>query len=220
VSGVSGSGPGPEVVLVHGLWFGAWSLTLLARRLRRAGFEPRSFRYRTTAAGLEQHARALRQFVGPVSPAPLHFVAHSLGGLVTLKMLDESPDLPAGRVVLLGSPLGGSAVARRAARIPGGRRLLGAALVTLDCGGVIEARREIGMIAGTRGVGLGLLVGGTGGSGDGTVALTETHAAGLADRIELPVTHSGMLASRAVARQVAVFLQTGEFDASPKGGAE
>jgi hypothetical protein len=135
-----------------------------------------------------------------------------LGGLVVLQMLAEAEDLPGGRVVLLGSPLRGSAVARRAARVPGGRRLLGAALDTLDRGGEIAAAHEIGMIAGTRGVGLGLLVGGTGGPGDGTVAVAETQADGLADCIELSVTHTGMLGSPAVARQVEAFLRRGRFE--------
>jgi pimeloyl-ACP methyl ester carboxylesterase len=210
----------PQVVLVHGLWFGPWSLAPLAQRLRRAGFEPRRFRYRTTTAALDQHARDLRAFVGPAPQTPLHFVAHSLGGLVTLQMLAAYPDLPAGRVVLLGSPLRGSLAARKARRVPGGRRLLGAARPTLESGiaGPAPGReigREIGMIAGSRGIGLGLLLGGVGGPGDGTVAVAETRAEGLADHRVLPVTHTGLLFSRAVARQACHFLQNGRFDPSP-----
>jgi len=205
----------PTVVLVHGLWFGAWSLAILAQRLRGAGFETLRFHYRSTRIGLGQHARDLRRFVAEFPRDTVHFVAHSMGGLVVLKMLAEAEDLPGGRIVLLGSPLGGSEVARRAARIPGGRKLLGAALDALHRGGGdIGATRDVGMIAGTRGFGLGLLVGGTGGPGDGTVAVAETQAAGMADRIELPVTHTGMLGSAAVARQVAVFLRGGRFDPS------
>jgi pimeloyl-ACP methyl ester carboxylesterase len=205
--------PGPRVVLVHGLWFGARSLALLARRLRKAGFEPRHFRYRTTAAGLDEHARALRQFVGPAAAAPLHLVAHSLGGLVALKMLGEFPDLPAGRMVLLGSPLRGSTVARKSSQLPGVRRLLGAARPVLESGfAALPADREIGMIAGSGGIGLGLLLGGTGGPGDGTVAVDETRAGDLRDHLVLPVTHTGMLFSRAVARAVCHFLHDGRFD--------
>ena len=208
--------PAPgTVVLVHGLWFGAWSLAVLARRLRGAGFETLRFHYRSTRGGLGQHARDLRRFVAAWPRDTVHFVAHSMGGLVVLKMLAESDGVPDGRVVLLGTPLAGSAVARRAAGVPGGRQLLGNALATLDRGGSeLGITHEVGMIAGTRGVGLGLLVGGTGGPGDGTVAVAETVIEGLADRIELPVTHTGMLGSAAVARQVAVFLQDGRFDPS------
>lgn len=213
---MSGERPGPVVVLVHGLWFGAWSLGLLARRLRKAGFRPLRFRYRTTRAGLDDHAAELQRFVDKAGEAPVHFVAHSLGGLVTLRMLAGRPDLPGGRVVLLGSPLNGSAVARKAARIPGGARLLGKVRPTLEQGfGAGVAQRETGMIAGSRSFGLGLMVGGEGGAGDGTVAVSETRADGLRDHLVLPVTHTGMLFSAAVARQAAGFLQSGSFSRSP-----
>ncbi|MGD2129175.1 MAG: alpha/beta hydrolase [Lysobacterales bacterium] len=206
---------GREVVLVHGLWFGPWSMRLLARRLRRAGFRTRFFRYRTTRGSLERHTRDLRALIGDAAEHPPHIVAHSLGGLVTLKLLAETSGLEAAHVVLLGSPLRGSVVARKAGRIPGGRKLIGAARGALLSGHQSPlAPNAVGMIAGTRGFGLGLLVGGLGGPGDGTVALAETRAEGLVDRLECPVTHTGMLFSREVARQVAEFLHRGRFDHS------
>ena len=206
---------GREVILVHGLWFGPWSMRLLARRLRRGGFRTHFFRYRTRRDSLERHAHDLRALIGDAGERPPHIVAHSLGGLVTLKLLAEAPELEAARVVLLGSPLNGSVVSRKAARIPGGRRLIGAAHGALLSGNEAPlAPNAVGMIAGTRGFGLGLLVGGLGEPGDGTVALAETRAEGLADRLECPVTHTGMLFSREVARQVVEFLHRGRFDHS------
>ena len=206
----------PTVILVHGLWFGAWSLNVLARRLRKAGFLPRRFRYRSTRSTFEEQGRALRRFVGPVSDAPLHFVAHSLGGLVTLSMLADESGLPPGRVVLLGSPLRGSVVARKAAALPGGCSLLGAARPGLEAGlARPQIRREIGMIAGSRSFGLGRLVGGLGGPGDGTVAVSETRVEGLREHRILPVTHTGMLFSREVAQEVARFLRVGSFTPAP-----
>jgi pimeloyl-ACP methyl ester carboxylesterase len=213
---MNGHPQAPPVVLVHGLWFGAWSLGMLARRLRQAGFEPRLFHYRSTRGDLAAHARALRQFVGDRGQPPLHFVAHSLGGLVTLRMLAEEPALPAGRVVLLGSPLAGSVAARKSARVPGARSLLGAARGPLEAGyAQLAENREIGMIAGSRPVGLGLFLGGLGEPGDGTVAVAETRAEGLCAHRLLPVTHTGMLFSSSVAREVVHFLRAGSFSPAP-----
>jgi len=213
VNGVHGA---PVVILVHGLWFGAWSLGLLARRLRKAGFEPRRFRYRTTRSGLEGHARALRQFIDSGSYPALHIVAHSLGGLVTLRMLADDGDLPPGRVVLLGSPLQGSVVARKSATLPGGSRLLGAVRSELAAGFTrLASGRDIGMIAGARSFGLGLLLGGLGEPGDGTVAVRETRAEGMRGHRVLPVTHTGMLFSGAVVREIVCFLRKGNFTPSP-----
>lgn len=206
------SGPPAEVVLVHGLWFGAWSMGVLDRRLSRAGFATRRFRYRSTRAGLDAHAAELRRFAGQASSEMLHFVAHSLGGLLVLKMLADSDALPPGRIVLLGSPLAGSAVARRATAIPGGSRLLGQARPALEQGfSRVCGDRPTGLIAGSRPLGLGVLIGVRDGAGDGTVAVRETLAEGLAEHLVLPVTHTGMLFSRAVAGQTVHFLRSGSF---------
>lgn len=204
------------VVMVHGLWFGPWSLALLGRRLRQAGFQTLRFRYRSTRAGLEEHALALWRFVRRSGGRELHFVAHSLGGLVTLQMLADHGDLPPGRVVLLGSPLRGSLAARKSGRLPGNGLLLGAARPGLENGYAGQLHgREAGMIAGSRSIGLGLLLGGIGGPGDGTVAVSETRSDMLREHRILPVTHTGMLFSREVAREVAHFLQEGSFSPSP-----
>ena len=211
------SAPRPRiVVLVHGLWFGAWSMRTLERRLQKAGFATCRFRYRTTRGGLDDHAAALRDYLANREEAAPDFVAHSLGGLVTLRMLADRPELPTGRVVLLGTPLTGSAVARKSARIPGFRRLLGRVRPFLEAGfATLSPGWPTGMIAGSRPFGLGLLVGGTGAAGDGTVALAETRADGLADHLVLPVTHTGLLYSREVARQAVRFLRSGNFSEGP-----
>lgn len=206
-------GRGGEVILVHGLWFGSWSMARLARKLEREGFDVRRHAYSSTAAGLADHAAELRAFALRSGAAEIHFVSHSLGGLVTLMMLNEFGDIPPGRVVMLGSPLVGSVIARRSGRVPGHAKLFGEVREALQRGyDRIPPGREIGMIAGTRGIGLGLLVGGVGGRGDGTVAVRETRADGLRDHFELKVTHTGLIYSREVARQAAFFLRNGGFD--------
>ena len=202
-----------EIVLVHGLWFGAWATARLARLLGKKGFSVRRADYRTTRGTLADHAARLRDFAGQSNAQTQHFVGHSLGGLLILKMLSLYDDLPPGRVVFLGSPLRGSVVARKMAKIPGATRLLGKVRTALEEGYAgIPAGREAGMIAGSKPVGLGWLVGGTRGPGDGTVAIAETRVEGLADHCILPVTHTSMLYSRKVAQKTARFLESGRFD--------
>ena len=73
--------------------------------------------------------------------------------------------------------------------------------------------REIGVIAGSRSRGLGRVVArGLPTPNDGVVTVAETELAAACDRIVLPVSHSGMLFSRGVARQSAAFLRAGKFD--------
>jgi len=204
-----------EVILVHGLWFGSWAMARLDKKLSAEGFRVRRFSYRTTAGDLAAHAAGLQKFARLTQADRLHFASHSLGGLVTLRMLSECQDLPPGRIALMGSPLDGSIVARRSSKVPGAEQLLGEIRSTLEQGyDFLPGNRETGMIAGSRAIGLGMLVGGTGKPGDGTVAVRETMKRGLKDHLVLPVTHTGMLFSKKVAHQAASFLKSGRFDRS------
>jgi pimeloyl-ACP methyl ester carboxylesterase len=201
-----------EVILVHGLWYRAWSMRVLRRRLELAGFGVRSFSYPTRTSTPETNAEALRDFAVARPASQLHFVAHSLGGLLVLLMLRKTQVLPPGRIVLLGSPLRGSAVARRISDWPGFGFMLGQAADLLCSGSsTLPPDRPTGMIAGVRPVGLGRFAGRLDAPHDGTVSVAETESVDLAARIELPVTHTGMLVSRAVAEQAACFLHEGCF---------
>lgn len=202
----------PEVILVHGLWFGSWAMARMAGRLNKKGFTVRRINYRTTRGDLAEHAQRLQEFAAMSTAPTQHFVGHSLGGLVILKLFAGGADISPGRLVFLGSPLKGSRVARRAATIPGAASLFGKIRTALDSGySVVPDGRDVGMIAGSKSAGLGWLVGGTGGPGDGTVAVAETMADGLADHCLLPVTHTSMIFSAKVADQAAYFLENGRF---------
>lgn len=211
---VAGRCESRPVVLVHGLWYGGWTLGRLGGVLRGHGFRPAVFGWSTRRPGFDRHAESLRRFAAAQAGARLDFVAHSLGGLLLLEMLARDPGLPPGRVVLLSTPLAGSAVAERVSRWPGVGWLLGAAAGPLGRGAALPEHgfgRELGMIAGSRPLGLGMLAGRPGGPGDGTVAIAETRHPALADHLVLPVSHTGMLASRAVAQAAARFLERGHF---------
>jgi hypothetical protein len=72
---------------------------------------------------------------------------------------------------------------------------------------------EVGVIAGTGGVGLGRLVArGLPKPHDGVVALAETHVPGMLDQVVLSVSHTAMIVSRDVAHQTCAFLERGSFD--------
>ena len=71
--------------------------------------------------------------------------------------------------------------------------------------------RELGVIAGTTPVGLGLVAGGFDGPNDGTVQVAETLLEGRTAMVTLPVAHVGMGLSKEVAHQAGTFLTTGQF---------
>ncbi|MDZ7791308.1 MAG: alpha/beta fold hydrolase [Xanthomonadales bacterium] len=200
------------VVLVHGLWWGPWSMALIGRGLKRDGFDVHAFSYPTISRSLQGNAQALREFVAGLALECVHLVGHSLGGLVILRMLDEYADLPPGRVVLMGSPVHGSAVGRRVADRKLFRPLVGQARTALEDGfSHAPAGRETGVIAGSRSVGVGRLFGPLDGPNDGTVTVAECRLAGASECV-LPVTHTGLVAAPSVSTAVANFLDSGSFE--------
>lgn len=210
-----------SVVLVHGIWMTGLDLSLLGRRLASCGFAPTRFGYRSVARSVPENAARLARFVAALGRAPVHLVGHSLGGLVILRALADYPDLPPGRVVLLGTPVGGSSVALRVSRWAVGRLLLGKSLRDGLAGGdgfVAPTDRQVGVIAGTASLGVGRLFGGLDRPNDGTVAVGETHLAG-ASRGTVAASHMGLVWSRQVAQEVCTFLHSGAFATADDGEA-
>ena len=199
-----------RVIVLPGLWMPAISMAWFAARLRALGFDARTLGYRSIVDGARY---AIEEIGDALQAGPAHLVGHSLGGVIALEALRGHPALPAGRVVCIGSPLCGSA----AARVLRGRRLTGAylgragPLLERGCAQWPHAV-EVGMIAGTRPRGLGGLVARFDEPHDGTVAVRETRAPGLADHLLLPASHTGLMFSADAVAQTARFLREGAFD--------
>lgn len=208
------------VVLVHGLWVGARHLHLLQKRLEGAGFRAVPYTYRTVRNAPRVNAMELNAFCRDLgSPALLHFVGHSLGGLVLRHLFHDYPDQPPGRVVTLGTPHQDSAAARSLSRIGAGRAALGRSVHEGLLGGAPpwDARRELGSIAGTLRFGMGTLVPGIPTPSDGTVAVAETRLPGMTDHVTAPVSHFGLVLSSRVAGYTAHFLRHGQFPGAARG---
>lgn len=216
---VSDAGVSPEktaVVFVHGLFLNGAEFTLLRRRLaKRYGFEFHRFNYPTVRGSMDDTLAALGRFVDRVAADRVHFVGHSLGGIVLCRYFERATPARDGRVVMLGSPLLGSRSARAVARHAWLRRVIGP-LVASELLDEAQPRhwstpRDLGLIAGTSPLGLGRFFAHFEEPCDGTVGLSETLLPGHADHLALPVSHMGMLASPLVAEHVGRFLETGRF---------
>lgn len=202
------------VVLVHGLWMHGVAMELARRRVARCGYRALSYTYPTMRLTLTENAERLIRYLRGLNAPRLHLVGHSLGGLIVLRALDDAAALPPGRVVLVGTPCLGSHAARRLQRLPGGRTVLGRSLIeSLESPRPVRAPgRETGVIAGSVPIGLGQIIDpGLPRPNDGAVSVEETRLPGMRDHVVLRVSHSGMLVSRAVARQICAFLRDGAF---------
>jgi pimeloyl-ACP methyl ester carboxylesterase len=202
------------VVLVHGLWVHGAVMALMQRWISRAGYRVFNYSYPTMRLTLTENAQRLARYCRDLSQPRLHFVGHSLGGLIVLRMLEVDGGASPGRVVLAGTPFTGSHAAHRLCRLPGGRAALGRTIAEWQSAGWCDpgGGREIGVIAGSLPLGLGCMVApDLPRPSDGVVSVAETDVPGMRDRIVLHVSHSGMLVSRGVARQICAFLKDGAF---------
>ena len=206
------------VILVHGLWLGRWAMQGLRLLLSRRGYAAQALDYRSMAQGLDQHASRLAARIAGLGEPLIHLVGHSLGGLVILRCLRNHGEQRIGRIVLLGTPVRACMAARRLENMAAGERLLGASRdIWRSLPEVFRPRRELGVIAGSRPWGAGRLVLRLPGTNDGVVRLEETEVPGMRARMVLPVSHSGMLLSTRVAREVAAFLERGAFGHEDRG---
>lgn len=206
---------GEAVVYVHGLWMSGGESLLLRRRLSREfGMNVHPFRYATATSTMTEITSRLQSFVRGLDASRLHFVGHSLGGLVIYRFLERYPQQPPGRVVFLGTPSVASRAAVQAAHI----RLVASAMGRSVQDELLRPRerqwktdRELGIIAGTRALGVGQFLARFEEDCDGTIGVSETQLPGATDHITLPVSHLGMLVSSRVARETGAFLQDGRF---------
>jgi pimeloyl-ACP methyl ester carboxylesterase len=188
---------------------------VLRHRLKQ-GFDLalRAFRYSATASGMDEITEQLQSFVRELNAPAIHFLGHSLGGLVIYRFLERFPDQPPGRVVFLGTPCVGSRAAERAGRFAPIARLMGPS-VAAELLTPHERRwghaRPLGIIAGTQPLGFGRLFAAFREPNDGTIAVSETRMPGATDQLTLPVSHLGMLLSARVAHEVGNFLSRGQL---------
>lgn len=212
------------VVLLHGVGMGGWTMAPLARALEAAGYRPVNLTYPSRTLELERIANEwlpARLREAGVDRAPrVHFVAHSMGSLVTRLYLRDQRPANLGRVVLLGPPNHGSVAADRAEQNGFLRWLMGVNLARLGTGPAAVTPRlpppdyEVGVIAGTERINP-LFARDLTGEHDGVVTVESARLEGMRAFLVVPHSHTGMLWRAAVQAQVVAFVRDGRFTPTP-----
>jgi hypothetical protein len=210
-----------DVILLHGLCRTSRSMSVMARALTQAGYNVHNVDYASRSKSIQQlgedvvgRAVADCERDGAVK---IHFVTHSLGGILVRSYLANHSVPTLGRVVMLGPPNQGSEVVDKLGgwwlfkkiNGPAGNELgtgkdsmpnrLGAANF---CVGIIAGNRTINWIN-------SLMIPG---SDDGKVSVARTKLAGMTDHIVIPSAHPFLMRNATAIRQTIYFLRNGKFD--------
>lgn len=215
----SGDARCPGVVLLHGIARTSASLRKLERALQASGFATLNIDYPSRKKAIAALADDIHPAISGFAErdAPLHFVAHSMGGLVARAYIAKHRPARLGRVVMLGTPNSGSEVADllsgsrlyRTFYGPAGLELTTAirALPTVDYPvGVIAGNRFIDPVA-------GLLV--LPKPNDGRVSVQSAMLAGMTDHVVVKASHTGLPRHAAAIEQTIAFLRDGRFRTAP-----
>lgn len=226
VAGIAAQSPTQEpshVVVLHGLGRSAASMFFMTKGLERAGFDVCNIDYASFASSIEDLAAS--EVLPAIDrcwtqrPGRIHFVTHSLGGIIVRQLVADGSLQQVGRVVMLGPPNQGSELADTlvAWKVP--ETLHPAAASQLTTKEDSLPRRlgtppfELGVIAGDRSINpvLSALIPGR---DDGKVSVTATKLEGMKDFVLIHTTHTFMMNRPAVIAQTVCFLRSGAFATS------
>ncbi len=211
------------VILLHGIGHMKWNMFGMERALRKQGYKTLNITYPSLNNELDALTAFLhgRLNVASVweSAGRVHFVTHSMGGLLARwyleKFKNEIPQEKLGRVVMLAPPNKGSEVADFLKDFPPYRWIFGPAGQELTTSYQEQKTSApyygLGIIAGSKGGPYLLGNMAIPGKHDGCVAVARTKLDGMADHIVVPATHGFIAWQPSVHRQVLNFLAHGKF---------
>ena len=212
---------GECVVLLHGLMRGATSMNKMQRGLDEAGFITANIEYPSRDHTIEELAdiavpdglAACREHDGIDR---IHFVTHSLGGILLRQFLSTNDIPELGRVVMLGPPNQGSLAADEMVDVPGFDWINGPAGRQLGKGeesvplGLGPADFELGVIAGNRTIDP-ITSAVLPNPDDGRVSVEDTKLEGMTDFVVVDHSHAFMMRMQRPIDLTIAFLNDGKF---------
>jgi hypothetical protein len=207
------------VVLLPGLGRTSRSMALVEARFLEEGYRVRRVDYPSRQKTVAELAEVLDEAVAPLceeAKATVHFVTHSLGGVVLRYYLAHHECPALGRAVMLSPPNQGTEIVDRLGDNKIFRLATGPSAQQLGTGpdsiprelGPVEF--ELGVITGDQSLNpVGSIM--IPGEDDGTVAVESAMVEGMRDFLVVPSTHSFIMRHPGVIDQALYFIRNGVF---------
>jgi len=210
------------IVLLHGLGRTEKSMSKLEKYLQSEGYLVINIDYPSRHHTIQElSADVIPKAIGTCverKAAKIHFVTHSMGGILVRYYLKHNKVPGLGRVVMLSPPNNGSEVIDKLKDLPVFKWIYGPAGAQLGTDGTGIPRKlgapdyELGIITGDRSINpiLSLMIPG---KDDGKVSVESTKLRGMKDFLVVHRTHPFIMNDEYVFRQVVFFIKNGVFDA-------
>ena len=208
------------VVLLHGISRTKQIMTKMEQHLLTQGYDVYNDSYLSTSFSIEKLAERIWQRIETRcsdTSKKIHFVGHSMGGLIVRCMIAQYQPENLGRVVMLGPPNQGSRLVDLLKRFNFYHRNYGPSGQQLgtEGGGTLShlppIDYDLGIIAGDRTIDWLFSWFVLSGKNDGKITVEETKLEGMKDHIVLHATHTYMPSNPSVMHQTTHFLQKGAF---------
>jgi hypothetical protein len=211
------------VVLLHGLTKTYRSMSQVEQALQEAGYATANIDYPSRAKSIEILASETIPLgvsdCRAQSAQRIHFVTHSMGGILVRYYLEDNDISELGRVVMLSPPNQGIEIVDRFSGLPGFEALVGPAGAELgggDDGVPLQlgpADFEVGIITGDKGINF-IFSGLIPGPDDGLISVERAKLEGMTAFIVVPKSHTTISKSDQAISQIIHFLANGEFEIS------
>lgn len=211
--------PAEHVVLLHGLARTSSSMGDLEEFLSNQGYQVLNIDYPSRKHPISELAEIVRDEVASKTrdAGKIHFVTHSMGGIILRYMQQNDPLLNLGRVVMLSPPNHGSEIVDALGELwlfqfingPAGRQLgTDGASIPKQLG---KVNFELGVITGDRSINWinSLMIPG---KDDGKVSIESARIEGMIDFLVVHVSHPFIMKDKTVIARCLHFLQNGSFD--------